>query len=136
VGIEEQETGNRSNTMAKIITSDSEVPEGWVRIADMTDNSTDAKILSEASVADEIPAVKRIRTSSEVKTGPVWVEPVAAEKLLQRYKARRMLDASTDGARRAGASAVEERECNHGVLDALNRIAAALEAIATNPGNK
>ena len=46
--------------MAKIITNLADVPDGWVRIADITDSVTDQKILSDAHNADVNPAVKLV----------------------------------------------------------------------------
>jgi len=76
--------------MARIITNVSDVPDGWVRIADITDSVTDQKILSDAHNADVIPAVKLVRTTSEFRIGPVWVDPSAAKSLLDRCQAKRV----------------------------------------------
>ena len=113
--------------MARIITSEDDVPKGWVRIADLTDNATDAKILSDAHTNGDLDAVKLIRTTSEIRTGPVWVDPIAARALLSRCQAKR------DGAAKPVSAAKEESPAvaaSDETNRLLERIAVALEAIA------
>jgi hypothetical protein len=112
--------------MAKIITNLADVPDGWVRIADITDSVTDQKILSDAHNADVIPAVKLVRTTSEFRIGPVWVDPVAAKALLERCQAKR------DG-RVAWKEAADlvPAAFGRGDRDALSRMADALERMVS-----
>jgi len=112
--------------MSKIITNLSEVPDGWVRIADITDSVTDQKILSDAHNSDVIPAVKLVRLTSEFRIGPVWVDPVAAKALLERCQAKRDGRASV-GADRELLPVAGVRVVND---DHAERIAVALERIA------
>jgi hypothetical protein len=122
--------------MARIITSEDDVPDGWVRIADLTDSSTDAKILSDAHTNGELDAVKLIRTTSEIRTGPVWVDAVAARALLSRCQAKR--DAGTRPEPAEGQSIdltqYEAMRTLQRIETALLRIAEAAEAMATRPG--
>ena len=115
--------------MARIITSEKEVPAGWVRIAEMVDNATDAKILSEAHTAELIPAVKLLRHTKEYRTGPVWVDPVPAEELLQQHRSRRVASATPKPASKPLPS-------SDPLVDAMNRLASALEAIAVDRGGQ
>jgi hypothetical protein len=122
--------------MARIITSEDDVPDGWVRIADLTDSSTDAKILSDAHTNGELDAVKLIRTTSEIRTGPVWVDAVAARALLSRCQAKR--DAGMRPEQAEGQSIdltqYEAMRTLQRIETALLRIAEAAEAMATRPG--
>ena len=111
--------------MARIITSESDVPSGWVRIADLTDNATDAKILSDAHTTGDLDAVKLIRTTSEVRTGPVWVDAAAAKALLTKCQAKR------DGKPAASDKTADWQLSVIAV--SLQRIADALESMATRP---
>lgn len=116
--------------MARIITSEDDVPNGWVRIADLTDNATDAKILSDAHTTGDLDAVKLIRTTSEVRTGPVWVDAVAAKALLAKCQAKR--DGKPAAAEKSSVEQPSPWEL--GVIAvSLQRIADALEAMATRP---
>ena len=116
--------------MARIITSENDVPNGWVRIADLTDNATDAKILSDAHTNGQLDAVKLIRTTSEIRTGPVWVEAIAARALLSRCQAKR------DGVAKPVSPPADDVtpdfvvEMLQSLAASLGRIAAAAEAIA------
>jgi hypothetical protein len=127
--------------MARIITSEDDVPDGFIRIADVTDNATDAKILSDAHTNGDLDAVKLIRTTSEIRTGPVWVDKIAAGALLSRCQAKRDSERETD------ARALSVAMQLHGGLrelplvasgdqanKLLERIAVAIEAIASRLG--
>jgi len=122
--------------MARIITSEADVPSGWVRIAEVTDSATDAKIISDAHNADAIPAVKLVRKTSEYRTGPVWVDPAAAKAWLSRCQAKR--DAGTRPEPAEGQSVdvtqYEAMRTLQRIETALLRIAEAAEAMATRPG--
>jgi hypothetical protein len=123
--------------MARIITSEADVPSGWVRIAEVTDNATDAKIISDAHNADAIPAAKLVRKTSEYRIGPVWVDPAAAKAWLLRCQAKR--DAGTPAARSSTEQTIdltqyEAMRTLQRIETALLRIAEAAEAMATRPG--
>jgi hypothetical protein len=124
--------------MAKIITNLADVPDGWVRIADITDSVTDQKILSDAHNADVIPAVKLVRTTSEFRIGPVWVDPVAAKALLGRCQAKRDGRVAAEGDRdqRAGSAVrvVVLDDCAERIAVALERIADAVCGVPTAHG--
>jgi hypothetical protein len=112
--------------VARIITNVADVPEGWVRIADLTDSVTDQKILSDAHNSDVIPAVKLVRTTSEFRIGPVWVDPAAARSLLDRCQAKRVCKTGTkEVADSAIASFSGDRDALHRIADALERMAEA-----------
>jgi len=122
--------------MARIITSSDDVPDGFVRITDLTDNATDAKILSDAHTTGHLDAVKLIRTTSEVRTGPVWVDAVAAKALLMKCQAKR--DAAAPAARPSTEQTIdltqyEAMRTLQRIEAAMLRIAEAAEAMATRP---
>ena len=116
--------------MARIITSEDDVPKGWVRIADLTDNATDAKILSDAHTNGDLDAVKLIRTTSEIRTGPVWVEAIAARALLSRCQAKRDGAAKPASAQADNVTPDYVVELLQSINDSLGRIAAAADAMA------
>ena len=109
--------------MARIITNVSDVPDGWVRIADITDSVTDQKILSDAHNADVLPAVRLVRTTSEFRIGPVWVDPAAAKTLLQRCQAKR------DGRLPCSPAADEPAHLSHHQVALVDRVAKIGDAI-------
>lgn len=106
--------------MARIITSETDVPHGWVRIADAATSATDGKILSDAHNSGALPAVKLVRTTSSYRTAPVWVDPVAAKALLSRCQDKR--DGVTKPAIvQPGGDDVAVQLCR--IADVLERIA-------------
>jgi hypothetical protein len=116
--------------MARIITNPDDVPDGWKRITDLTNNSTDAKILSEAHTAGDLAAVKLIRTTSEIRTGPVWVDAVQAAAILSRCQARRdSLKSDAQSSVPAGSSD-EVAGLLREISQSLSSIAFSLQSIA------
>jgi hypothetical protein len=132
--------------MARIITSEDDVPKGWKRIVEITNSPTDAKILSDAHNAGTLDAVKLMRTTSDMRTGAVWMDPALANALLARCQARR--DAVSKPRQQIEPTAVTPPATDtevgqqlvgyafalvSGLLDRAERIAVALENIATTP---
>jgi hypothetical protein len=68
--------------MAKVITDESQVPEGYVPLSRWGADKTTHKRLSDAHSDDRLPAVKLMRTTSEAQTGKVWVHEESAIRLL------------------------------------------------------
>ena len=101
----------------KVIIEESQVPAGWVRISELAKSNTDQKRLSDAHAAGALPAVKLMRSIDD-RTGPVWVCPAEAAKILERPKRVSVSDDSDSIAR---------------LVVAAERSATALEIIATNP---
>ncbi len=124
--------------MAKVITDRSQVPADYKRIKDMTPNRSEQARLSRAHERGEVRAVKLVRNTSEKQNGAVWVEERSAEACLrgQRNTKKQGGDIASCDPSPPPRGRVSSANSRGGVLDALNRIAAALEAIATNPGNK
>jgi hypothetical protein len=71
----------------KLITDAStQVPDGYCRFEDLTQDATEHKRLSDAHKAGKIPSVKLVRTLKDEK-GPVWVHrDLAAEFLRARQE--------------------------------------------------
>jgi hypothetical protein len=126
--------------MARIITSEADIPFGWKRFCDITNNRTDQKALSTAHEVGQLDAVKFMRTTGE-RGAPVWMDPVAAQAFLARCQAKR--DAVGKAKQAAQTISVEATAADsemawlrfliHGLLDRTERIAVALENIATTP---
>jgi hypothetical protein len=120
----------------KVITDESQVPEGFKRISLLADSLTDQKKLSDAHTDGFIAAVKLMR-STEDRTGPVWVDAKAAREVLAADKARPK-KASTDqmSAGQHEAAVIALCEINNGIIlmqATLERLAEAVEKIAKHP---
>jgi hypothetical protein len=69
-----------------ITDASTQVPDGYCRFEDLTQDATEQKRLSDAHKAGKIPAVKLMRTLKDEK-GPVWVQrDLAAEFLRGRQE--------------------------------------------------
>jgi hypothetical protein len=66
----------------KVITDESQVPAGYVRICDVTPDATLQRRISHAHMDGTIQAVKLMRSVKDT-VGPVWVERAGALKLLE-----------------------------------------------------
>ena len=121
----------------KVITDESQVPPGFKRISAMADSLGDQKKLSDAHTDGLIAAVKLMR-STEDRTGPVWVDAEAAEKVLSADK-QASTQRRSDSAPSAGqheAAVIALCEINNGITlmqVTLERLTAAVESIATQP---
>jgi hypothetical protein len=132
--------------MARIITSEADIPFGWKRFFDITTNKTDQKALSTAHEIGKLDAVKLMRTTGE-RAAPVWMDPVAAHAFLSQcqaksdaaVKAKQQIEPTAvtpPVATPEGAPAMQMawlRFLIHGLLERTERIAVALENIATTP---
>jgi len=131
--------------MARIITSEADIPFGWKRFFDITTNKTDQKALSTAHETGKLDAVKLMRTTGE-RAAPVWMDPVAAHAFLSQCQAKR--DAAVKAKQQIEPTAVTPPATDtevgqqlvgyafalvSGLLDRAERIAVALENIATTP---
>ena len=110
----------------KVITDESQVPEGFVRICEISPSNTDQKRISEAHQDGFIAAVKLMRSVRDT-VGPVWVDKQAAVELLEVQK-RKSLAPSTQGGTDPALVAVLSR-----LAIACERIADAAEQMATTP---
>jgi hypothetical protein len=120
----------------KVITDESQVPQGFKRISLLADSLTDQKKLSDAHTDGFIAAVKLMR-STEDRTGPVWVDAKAAREVLAGEKARTK-KACTDemSAGQNEAAVIALCEINNGlslIHATLERLTSAVESIATQP---
>jgi hypothetical protein len=96
--------------MTKVISDTKDVPHGYVRLSEITKDVTDAKRLSDAHDQGDIPAVKLIRTTGEIKTGPVWVCEKSARDFLAEIHAAR--SRKNQPAKSAVIDAVGETLCD------------------------
>ena len=101
----------------KVITDESQVPEGYVRICDISPSNTEQKRISEAHQDGLISAVKLMRSTRDT-VGPVWVHRESAVELLRRHREKATLGIPAT----AGTDPV--------LLAALDRLAVACERIA------
>lgn len=105
----------------RFVDSEDKVPDGYARLVSMGDRAAQ-KSLSDAQMAGHIRAYKIVRTASEIKSGAVWVHKGDAETWL----ANRGMRGGLPGLSLATAAQPE-------ILCVLERIATALEAMATKP---
>ena len=114
----------------KVITDESQVPEGYVRICEISPSNTEQKRISEAHQDGLIAAVKLMRSTRDT-VGPVWVHKESAVELLRRHKER-----ATLGLPVASVPASADPELLSVLLRltlAVERIAEAAESMATVP---
>ena len=123
----------------KVITDESQVPAGFKRISSLADSITDQKKLSDAHTDGLIEAVKLMRSTDD-RTGPVWVDASAAERVLhgEEKQARRTKVAGTHGIdTRHAESVCESLASMNTTMDeiyrVLERLTAAVENIAKHP---
>ena len=122
----------------KVITDESQVPAGYKRISALADSITDQKKLSDAHTVGLIEAVKLMRSTDD-RTGPVWVDAEAAKRVLATDKPAASKKGTGDPAwanARFEAAVIALCEINNGItlmLPVLERIATAVESIATQP---
>lgn len=126
----------------KVITDESQVPAGFRRISALADSITDQKKLSDAHTDGLIEAVKLMRSTDD-RTGPVWVDAVAADRVLRGEEKPK------EGSKSSGATGIDKRHVEsvcesladissdvgtlHQILSVLERLTAAVESIATQP---
>jgi hypothetical protein len=79
----------------KVITDESQVPDGFKRISVLADSLTDQKKLSDAHTDGVIAAVKLMRSTDD-RTGPVWVDADAARQVLTGDKPKAKAKQQTD----------------------------------------
>jgi hypothetical protein len=140
--------------MTKVISDTKDVPHGYVRLSEITKDVTDAKRLSDAHDQGDIPAVKLIRTTGEIKTGPVWVCERSARDFLAGIHAARSRknqpakSTVTDGVgdllcdaetfhlflRSIGGGVVRAAQAAEGIERQLGSIASSLAILAEHAG--
>ena len=128
----------------RYITSELEVPPGYVSLASLCNGDIDLKkVVSKAHCRGLIPAVKLCRHRGEERTGPVWVSKQHADEYLKDYFAppsHAHGDADdedrpvrTQSVTEAKLAARLDAATYATAIGLLARIADALEAIATQP---
>lgn len=105
-----------------VITSEDQVPAGYVRVHEITKDKSDQNRLFEAHGNGLIPAVKVMRTTSD-RNGPVWVDRNAAE---------RVIAAAKDLPSRKRPTPIETPFMLSEIDDKAERIARAVERIASS----
>ena len=122
----------------KVITDESQVPNGFKRICQIASSLTDQKKLSDAHNDGFIEGVKLMRSTDD-RTGPVWVDAEAALRVLTSNSSYHVAKAGTakqpDSHGNDAALATLTRIDNGLALihDTLERLANAVESIATQP---
>jgi len=110
--------------VTRVITDESQVPDGYVRISDLApDLNTSVKSLSKLHVDGLVPAVKLMRTAKDL-FGPVWVDREIAVKAIRSVAARVRQDISTMFDTPPQSDAAER------AVSLLERIASSLDLIA------
>ena len=110
----------------KVITDESQVPEGYVRICDISPSNTEQKRISEAHQEGLIAAVKLMRSTRDT-VGPVWVHKESAVELLEGHR-RKSVTLTKEGGTDPVLLAAIAR-----LTIACERIADSAEALATVP---
>jgi hypothetical protein len=131
-----------SKFQTKVITDESQVPQGWMRVSQLCESLADQRKLSEAHTDGLIAAVKLMRSVND-RGGPVWVSPDDARLVLQSEKPEPSKKFSADpptaalmSSRQAESVIVALCEISNGValmLDVLERLTTAVEGMATQP---
>ena len=117
----------------RVITDESQVPDGFERIAVITDSRTKQKQLSDAHIAGSLAAVKLMRSTDDF-AGPVWVNVEQANSIISG----RADSAQKNGDGLAVSSwAIPEELVRllERLSEACERIAASAESMATQPTN-
>ena len=113
--------------VTKVITDESQVPEGYVRICDMTPDVTLQKTISKMQLDGLVPAVKYMATAKHF-TGPVWVDAAITNQLLKPTPLLNYAHAkavSAGSTKFVSITAVPDR-----IDSVLERIAISLDLIA------
>ena len=117
----------------KVITDESQVPDGFRRISVLADSITDQKKLSDAHTEGVIAAVKLMR-STEDRTGPVWADAEAARLVLAGDKPKAKAKQTTDLQYESVCESMADIATSlDSVERLLERLATAAESIATQP---
>jgi hypothetical protein len=117
----------------KVITDESQVPDGFRRISVLADSITDQKKLSDAHTEGVIAAVKLMR-STEDRTGPVWVDAEAARLVLAGDKPKAKAKQTTDLQYESVCESMADIATSLASVERLlERLAVAAESIATQP---
>ena len=128
----------------RYITSQLEVPAGYVSLASMCNGDVELKkVVSKAHCRGLIPAVKLCRHRGEERTGPVWVSKQHADEYLKQYFAppapahgNEDDEVQPEAVTAANPLVIDAATCGRaiGLIGSfLERIADALEAMATQP---
>jgi hypothetical protein len=131
----------------KFITDESQVPDGYVPLASFYKNKRIHRALCDAHKAGNVRAVKLVRHEGDIKTGAVWVHGEDAQLFEHSYGREAPKHTATLG-RRAPMSKDDEllgyaeliasrigdvSSSLEEVRDVLERLTAAVEAMATQP---
>ena len=117
----------------KVITDESQVPDGFKRISVLADSLTDQKKLSDAHTDGVISAVKLMRSTDD-RTGPVWVDADAARLVLAGDKPKAKAKQTTDLQYESVCESMADIATSlAGVERLLERLATAAEQIAKHP---
>jgi hypothetical protein len=122
-----------SKFQTKVITDESQVPQGWMRVSQLCESLADQRKLSEAHTDGLIPAVKLMRSVND-RGGPVWVSPDDARLVLQSEKPEPSKALAGDAASFDAALSMAEMRLTLGRIELiLERLAVAAESLATQP---
>ena len=110
--------------MARVILSPDNVPDGFVRLTDITSIEAEKTLMSKWQCEGKLDAVK-LMLSSEHRTGPLWVNKQQALSLLEKHR-------NPPSVAPATPSKADNVHFDS-LLSVLGRIADALENLATLP---
>jgi len=117
----------------KVITDESQVPDGFKRISVLADSLADQKKLSDAHTDGVIAAVKLMRSTDD-RTGPVWVDADAAHQVLSGDKPKAKAKQPSDLQYESVCESLADIASGMGyVVQLLERLTTAAEQIATQP---
>jgi hypothetical protein len=122
-----------SRFKTKVITDESQVPDGFKRISVLADSPANQKKLSDAHTNGVIAAVKLMRSTDD-RTGPVWVHVDDARRVLTgdkpKAKAKQQADLQYESVCESMTNIATSLA---GVERMLERLAAAVDQIAKHP---
>jgi hypothetical protein len=113
-----------------ITDASTQVPDGYCRFEDLTQDATEQKRLSDAHKAGKIPAVKLMRTLRDEK-GPVWVHrELAAEFLRGRQEqiSDAVMQEAMDEAMQCSRSSVASFDAAE-FMEAIRSLSSRLESL-------
>jgi hypothetical protein len=73
---------NSCDVRRLVVTSKEQVPDGYVRLSSFNKDQTLHKAVSGAPIT----SVRVMKWDSELRTGPVWLEPTELQSFLEQYE--------------------------------------------------
>jgi hypothetical protein len=136
--------GSHHNFGGRVVFDPRHIPAEWIRLADLNnradgEDTNEYKWAYRACCTGDIPSDKclKYQTTPRDKRGPIYADPAYVQRAVEAGKARAemLTGAPHVRARNVPPLPVVSNESAGRIARALERIAEALETIATNPRN-